>query len=71
MMLFSIKIKNSHFLSRLQLIGKRKMEFASFMTQQIDKYVIPFAINSEDKIYDYQAENWIPIYKDLLNGIFM
>lgn len=71
MMLFSIKIKNSHFLSRLQLIDKRKMEFASFMTQQIDKYVIPFAINSEDKIYDYQAENWIPIYKDLLNGIFM
>lgn len=53
------------------MIGKRKMEFASFMTQQIDKYVIPFAINSEDKIYDYQAENWIPIYNNLLNGIFM
>ena len=45
--------------------------FASFMTQQLDKYGIPFAINSDDKFYDYQAENWIPKYKDLLNSIFM
>ena len=50
---------------------KEQIEFASFMTQQLDKYGIPFAINSDDKFYDYQAENWIPQYKDLLNSIFM
>lgn len=50
---------------------KEQIEFASFMTQQLDKYGIPFAINSDDKFYDYQAENWIPKYKDLLNSIFM
>lgn len=41
------------------------------MTQQLDKYGIPFAINADDRFYDYQAENWIPKYKDLLNRIFM
>ena len=50
---------------------KEQIEFASFMTQQLDKYGIPFAINSDDKFYNYQAENWIPKYKDLLNSIFM
>lgn len=50
---------------------KEQIEFVSFMTQQLDKYGIPFAINSDDKFYDYQAENWIPKYKDLLNSIFM
>ena len=50
---------------------KEQIEFASFMTQQLDKYGIPFAINSDDKFYDYQAESWIPKYKDLLNSIFM
>lgn len=50
---------------------KEQIAFASFMTQQLDKYGIPFAINSDDKFYDYQAENWIPQYKDLLNSIFM
>ena len=50
---------------------KEQIEFASFMTQQLDKYGIPFAINSDDKFYDYQAEQWIPQYKDLLNTIFM
>lgn len=50
---------------------KEQIEFASFMTQQLDKYGIPFAINSDDKFYDYQAESWIPKYKDLLNSIFI
>ena len=50
---------------------KEQIEFASFMTQQLDKYGIPFAINSDDKFYDYQAESWIPQYKDLLNSIFI
>lgn len=50
---------------------KEQIEFASFMTQQLDKYGIPFAINADDRFYDYQAENWIPKYKDLLNRIFM
>lgn len=50
---------------------KEQIEFASFMTQQLDKYGIPFAINSDDKFYDYQAESWMPKYKDLLNSIFM
>ena len=50
---------------------KERIEFASFMTRQLDKYGIPFAINSDDKFYDYQAENWIPQYKDLLKSIFM
>lgn len=50
---------------------KEQIEFASFMTHQFDKYGIPFAINSDDKFYDYQAESWIPKYKDLLNSIFM
>ena len=50
---------------------KEQIEFASFMTKQLDKYGIPFAINSDDKFFDYQAENWIPQYKDLLNSIFM
>lgn len=50
---------------------KEQIEFASFMTQQLDKYGIPFAINADDRFYDYQAENWIPRYKDLLNRIFM
>ena len=48
-----------------------QIEFASFMTQQLDKYGIPFAINADDQFYDYQTENWIPKYKDLLNRIFM
>lgn len=50
---------------------KEQIEFASFMTKQLDKYGIPFAINSDDKFYDYQAENWISQYKDLLDSIFM
>ena len=50
---------------------KEQTGFASFMTQQLDKYGIPFAINADDRFYDYQAENWIPKYKDLLNRIFM
>ena len=50
---------------------KEQTEFASFMTQQLDKYGIPFAINSDDKFYDYKSENWVPEYKDLLNRIFM
>lgn len=41
------------------------------MTKQLDKYGIPFAINSDDKFFDYQAENWISQYKDLLDSIFM
>lgn len=49
---------------------KEQIEFASFMTQQLDKCRIPFAINCDDKFYDYRAENWIPQYKDLLNSIF-
>lgn len=36
---------------------KEQIEFASFMTQQLDKYRIPFAINCDDKFYDYRAEN--------------
>ena len=50
---------------------KEQIEFASFMTKQLDKYGIPFAINSDDKFYDYHIENWIPQYKDLLDSIFM
>lgn len=50
---------------------KEQIEFASFMTKQLDKYGIPFAINADDKFYDYQAENWIPKYRELLNHIFM
>ena len=50
---------------------KEQIEFASFMTKQLDKYGIPFAINSDDKFYDYHVENWIPQYKDLLDSIFM
>ena len=50
---------------------KEQIEFASFMTKQLDKYGIPFAINSDDKFFDYQAENWISQYKDLLDSIFM
>ena len=34
---------------------KEQIEFASFMTKQLDKYGIPFAINSDDKFFDYQG----------------
>ena len=50
---------------------KEQTEFASFMTQQLDKYGVPFAINADHQFYDYKAEQWIPKYKDLLNTIFM
>ena len=50
---------------------KEQTEFASFMTQQLDKYGVPFAINADHHFYDYKAEQWIPKYKDLLNTIFM
>ena len=50
---------------------KEQIEFASFMTQQLDKYGVPFAINADHRFYDYKAEQWIPQYKDLLNSIFM
>lgn len=50
---------------------KEQIEFASFMTQQLDKYGVPFAINADHRFYDYKAEQWIPKYKDLLNSIFM
>ena len=50
---------------------KEQTEFASFMTQQLDKYGVPFAIVADDKFYDYKAEQWISKYKDLLNTIFM
>ena len=50
---------------------KEQIEFASFMTQQLDKYGVPFAINADHQFYDYKAEQWIPKYKDLLNTIFM
>lgn len=50
---------------------KEQTEFASFMTQQLDKHRVPFAINADHHFYDYKAEQWIPKYKDLLNTIFM
>ena len=50
---------------------KEQTEFASFMTRQLDKYGVPFAINADHRFYDYKAEQWIPEYKDLLNTIFM
>lgn len=50
---------------------KEQTEFASFMTQQLDKYGVPFAINADHHFYDYKAEQWIPKYKDLLNTISM
>lgn len=50
---------------------KEQTEFASFMTQQLDKNGVPFAINADHHFYDYKAEQWIPKYKDLLNTIFM
>ena len=50
---------------------KEQTEFASFMTQQLDKHGVPFAINADHHFYDYKAEQWIPKYKDLLNTIFM
>ena len=50
---------------------KEQTEFASFMTQQLDKYGVPFAIVADHHFYDYKAEQWIPKYKDLLNTIFM
>ena len=49
---------------------KEQIAFASFITEQLDKYGIPFAINVDDHFYDYQAEDWIPKYKYLLNKIF-
>ena len=49
---------------------KEQIAFASFITEQLDKYGIPFAINADDHFYDYQAEDWIPKYKYLLNKIF-
>ena len=48
---------------------KEQTEFASFMTQQLDKHGVPFAINADHHFYDYKAEQWIPKYKDLLNTI--
>ena len=42
---------------------KEQIEFASFMTKQLDKYGIPFAINSDDKFFDYQAETGYPNIK--------
>lgn len=50
---------------------KEQTEFASFMTHQLDKHGVPFAINADHHFYDYKAEQWIPKYKDLLNTIFM
>jgi len=50
---------------------KEQTEFASFMTQQLDKHGVPFAINADHHFYDYKAEQWILKYKDLLNTIFM
>ena len=50
---------------------KEQTEFASFMTKQLDKYGVPFAINADYHFYDYKAEQWVPQYKDLLNTIFM
>ena len=50
---------------------KEQTGFASFMTQQLDKYGVPFAIVADHHFYDYKAEQWIPKYKDLLNTIFM
>lgn len=50
---------------------KEQTEFASFMTQQLDKHGVPFAINADHHFYDYKAEQWISKYKDLLNTIFM
>ncbi len=50
---------------------KEQTVFSSFMTQQLDKYGVPFAINADHQFYDYKSEEWIPKYKDLLNEIFM
>ena len=50
---------------------KEQTGFASFMTQQLDKYGVPFAIVADHHFYDYKSEQWIPKYKDLLNTIFM
>ena len=50
---------------------KEQTEFASFMTQQLDKHGVPFAINADHHFYDYKAEQWISKYKDLVNTIFM
>lgn len=50
---------------------KEQTVFSSFMTQHLDKYGVPFAINADHQFYDYKSEEWIPKYKDLLNEIFM
>ena len=50
---------------------KEQTVFSSFMTQQLDKYGVPFAINADHQFYDYKSEEWIPKYKDVLNEIFM
>ena len=47
----------------------QQQKFASFMSCQLSKYHIPFAVNSSTKFYDRQTYQWIQSKEAVLNAI--
>ncbi len=49
---------------------KEQIEFARYMTQQLEKADIPFAVNSDTKFYNRETNTWIEEMRPVFETIF-
>ena len=49
---------------------EEQVVFATYMTEQLSKAGIPFAINSDTKFYDREKNTWIGSMKPVFNTVF-
>lgn len=47
-----------------------QVQFAKYMTEQLDEAGIPFAVNSDTKFYDRETNTWIEKMKPVFQAIF-
>jgi hypothetical protein len=48
---------------------EEQVKFANFVTCELDKYHLPFAINSDTKFYDREKNQWLKQKEPVLNAI--
>lgn len=49
---------------------KEQVAFAQYMTQQLSRAQIPFAVNSDTKFYDREKNKWVEEMQDVFKTIF-
>lgn len=49
---------------------KEQVDFAKYMSEQLDKAEIPYAVNSDTKFYDREANKWIDEMQPVFQVIF-